>query len=438
MADVSQNWLSCLSLDNLPTIPLASVLSYLNARDLARCSRVCRRFDEICSSLPSWKAWCENGWFVTTCPEEKTWKQVYIEQFMIWGKYEHCYTAIRRAWNQIEDFTRTFCPEIYSSLNPGLTETEISRIEERHLKGLSLPLDVKCSYRIHNGQRLVSPGLIGSMSISSHYQSESLLDLNVASSGLQHRDGLRNCLLISLCIYTGNGQFIALTDEEGHITGEIFWPSPDRSIIMVGSEVIPVRMHKFHSALCFTDWLTEFADKLANNCYSVINQEIFKFEFSSEATTEGITVRTTTSFLPELSSVYPPLFFFTYRISISMDENWPISKKCQLTTRHWFITQGDGVKTEVHGEGVVGLYPVMTPGAVTEYVSCTTFQTPTGSMEGYYVFKYLDNKSEEFHVRVPCMNFKSLPFVQAEDRIHRLGRIKLREALDKGEGGSSM
>lgn len=187
--------------------------------------------------------------------------------------------------------------------------------------GLTLPLDVQCSYQIHNGQRLVSPGLIGSMAISNHYQSESLLDLSVASSGLQHREGLQNCLLLSLCIYTGNGQFIALTDEEGHTPGEIFWPSPDRTIITDDNEVANVKMHKFHSACSFTDWITEYAERLSQNYYPVINKEIFKFEYAASATTNGITVKTTTAFLPELSSVHPPLFFFTYRISISMDKN---------------------------------------------------------------------------------------------------------------------
>ena len=56
--------------------------------------------------------------------------------------------------------------------------------------------------------------------------------------------------------------------------------------------------------------------------------------------------------------------------------------KCQLTTRHWYITDANGVKEEVHGDGVVGEFPVMYPGALHEYISCTTFSTPTGLMEG--------------------------------------------------------
>ena len=188
--------------------------------------------------------------------------------------------------------------------------------------GCRLPTDLRCSLRIHNGQRLVSPGLIGSMAISNHYQSESLLELSVASSGLQRRDGLRNCIPVSFCVNTGNGQFMALTNEEGHNPGEIFWPSPDRSVDNI--EISPMRMHHFLGGNNFAGWLCTYAEQLSRNCYPVIDNEIYKFLFSASTTTKGITVTTTTAFLPELSSVKPPLFFFTYRISISMDPEGPM------------------------------------------------------------------------------------------------------------------
>ena len=88
--------------------------------------------------------------------------------------------------------------------------------------------------------------------------------------------------------------------------------------------------------------------------------------------------------------------------------------KCQLTTRHWYITDGNGVKEEVHGEGVVGEYPVMTPGALHEYISCTTFTTPTGVMRGHYEFRFL-NREGQCEVQIPPLIFKSLPYTKAEE-----------------------
>jgi F-box protein 3 len=73
-----------------------------------------------------------------------TWKQIYILEHEKWGKYGSCYTAIRRAWNQIEEFTKVHCPEIYASLNAGLSEEELERITKRHLEGCSKLKAMKC------------------------------------------------------------------------------------------------------------------------------------------------------------------------------------------------------------------------------------------------------------------------------------------------------
>lgn len=77
----------------------------------------------------------------------------------------------------------------------------------------------------------------------------------------------------------------------------------------------------------------------------------------------------------------------------------------------------------------MGQYPVMSPGALHEYVSCTRFQTPTGTMEGYYMFKHcgLKHKDETIQVRIPPTHFKSLPFIEADVRLNKLAR-KLEES----------
>lgn len=405
---------SCSHFPSLPSIPLVNILSFLDWKDLLSCSQVCSRFNQVVSSHPVWKSLCKEVWLVEECPPERTWKQLFVEWTVKWGRYESCYASIRKAWNIIEDFTKCHCPSIYASLNDGLSEEEIREIEANKLNGCKLPNDLRCSIRIHNGQQLVSPGLIGSMEISSHSQSESLLELDTAAGALQHRHGLRNCIPVSFCVKTGKGQFMALTHEEGHNPGDLFWPSPDRSDDTF--DISPMRMHYFLSGSSFETWLCKYADQLSQNCFPVINKEIYKFLFSTSATTQGIKVTTTTAFVPELSSVKPPMFFFTYRISISMDpECSELMNKCQLTTRHWYITDANGIKEEVHGNGVVGQYPVMTPGALHEYISCTTFSTPTGVMEGHYVFKYL-TKDGRFNVKIPPLHFKSLPFIVTEQR----------------------
>lgn len=94
---------------------------------------------------------------------------------------------------------------------------------------------------------------------------------------------------------------------------------------------------------------------------------------------------------------------------------------CQLDSRYWKITTSDGNVEEVQGPGVVGTqpascdrlmldqltppdptqsvcvclcarageFPIMRPGKVHEYASCTTFSTPSEYMEGHYTFHRL-------------------------------------------------
>lgn len=96
------------------------------------------------------------------------------------------------------------------------------------------------------------------------------------------------------------------------------------------------------------------------------------------ATTDDITVSVSTSFLPELSSVHPPHFFFTYRVRypsvflvrqqrfllccnssaffrIEMSSKASPEAACQLDSRYWKITTSDGNVEEVQGPGVVGM-----------------------------------------------------------------------------------
>lgn len=57
-----------------------------------------------------------------------------------------------------------------------------------------------------------------------------------------------------------------------------------------------------------------------------------------------------------------------------------------------------------------GEFPVMTPGKVHEYASCTTFSTTSEYMEGHYTFHRLKNKEEIFDVCIPRFHMVCPPF----------------------------
>ena len=71
---------------------------------------------------------------------------------------------------------------------------------------------------------------------------------------------------------------------------------------------------------------------------------------------------------------------FSYTITIHNEGDIP----ARLLSRHWLITDGDGKREEVRGEGVVGEQPYLKPGEKYRYTSGTVLDTPVGTMEGSY------------------------------------------------------
>lgn len=89
-------------------------------------------------------------------------------------------------------------------------------------------------------------------------------------------------------------------------------------------------------------------------------------------------------------------YVFAYTVSIRNLGREAI----QLMSRYWLITNSDGHRTEVQGEGVVGEQPVIQPSKVYRYTSGAILETPMGTMEGYYVM--LNGQGENFHVDIPA------------------------------------
>lgn len=102
--------------------------------------------------------------------------------------------------------------------------------------------------------------------------------------------------------------------------------------------------------------------------------------FPHSATTRGVTVRVSVSFLAEQSQPAQGRWFWAYHIRVENAGEMAV----QLLTRHWIITDGRGSRHEVEGEGVVGEQPVIAPGASYDYVSGCPLATPTGAMQGSY------------------------------------------------------
>lgn len=88
-------------------------------------------------------------------------------------------------------------------------------------------------------------------------------------------------------------------------------------------------------------------------------------------------------------------YVFAYHITIKNSGE----QAAQLLTRKWLITDADGQKVEIQGDGVVGEQPTILPTQSFRYSSFCALKTPVGCMQGSYMMKAKDG--ELFDAPIP-------------------------------------
>ena len=114
-----------------------------------------------------------------------------------------------------------------------------------------------------------------------------------------------------------------------------------------------------------------------------------------EARRNEITVSAKVQYLPEQSDEKTGRYVFAYTISIRNTGD----TTAQLISRHWIITDSQGLVQEVRGLGVVGNQPVLRPGESHEYTSGTAIATPVGTMKGSY--QMVADDGTRFEAEIP-------------------------------------
>ena len=100
----------------------------------------------------------------------------------------------------------------------------------------------------------------------------------------------------------------------------------------------------------------------------------------SENPAYAIQVAAATQYLAEQSDEAASRFVFAYTITLRNTG----SVAAQLISRHWIITDAQGLVQEVRGLGVVGAQPLLEPGQSFEYTSGAAIATAVGTMKGAY------------------------------------------------------
>ena len=93
-----------------------------------------------------------------------------------------------------------------------------------------------------------------------------------------------------------------------------------------------------------------------------------------------IAISAATQYLAEQSDEATGRYVFAYTITLRNTG----SLAAQLISRHWIITDAQGLVQEVRGLGVVGAQPLLQPGESFEYTSGASITTAVGTMRGSY------------------------------------------------------
>ena len=111
---------------------------------------------------------------------------------------------------------------------------------------------------------------------------------------------------------------------------------------------------------------------------------------------EGVNILVDTYYQPEYSNPGNNEYMFAYKVTIENHNSFPV----KLISRHWYIFDSNGTLKEVEGEGVIGVQPVLEPGAFYQYISGCNLRTDIGKMHGTYLFENL-HKKKMFTAAIP-------------------------------------
>ena len=117
--------------------------------------------------------------------------------------------------------------------------------------------------------------------------------------------------------------------------------------------------------------------------------------------TKNISVTVTPIYLEDQSEPDEDHYVWAYQVRIENDS----LETVQLRSRHWRITDVNGLVQEVRGAGVVGEQPVLEPGESFEYTSGTPLNAPSGIMVGSYEMQ--TDEGDTIEVDIPAFSLDS-------------------------------
>ncbi|KAF5730121.1 hypothetical protein HS088_TW20G00491 [Tripterygium wilfordii] len=343
---------------------------------------------------------------------------------------------VKRCWDQLRSWLATNFPEAEATLRTGASEDEIREVER--ILDVKLPLPTRILYRFYDGQEFkvddlsrssngCSLGVIGGYAFYDHWVNVYLLPLSqvvLETRSVVHHLGIsgRSKYIIVAASATFSEKLFFLNCENGQLhVGTRKLPTDGQMIQCVPSDMIS-SVHDLSSdgqQNAMLLWLEEHGRRLQNGIIKLHDDKNFRSislfpeepPLCSTVVTNGVKVRASAVFVPELSDLQDgsEKYWFTYSIRMSLLPegciiNGMYFSSCQLLRRRWIICANDTVVSDVNGEAVIGKFPLLESGQKEfVYESCTPLPSSPGSVEGSFLFvpgRMADPNGGPFEVEV--------------------------------------
>lgn len=427
------------AVQHLPTELLEKVFEYLDFRTLLKCGLVSKFWRTVSSNGWLWRKHCQRMWLVREQTNGCCWKETFEAYYRNFGKYETCYKTIRSAWNTVERFIRDNHLNIV--LKGGLSEAELDELEQTAFDGATLPLDLRCSLRIHEGEQtrpfvsFPQACLFGTAEIYDILRTELMKPVRDIHSSLRTYPAKASfCAggyfpLTIATVFSETGRCCGLrclalrTNRDGFEEGSVFFVNEHPRARK--SSHFPERINDARIvARSFTEWFVRYAEELDAGCYPIYDGVLYAYRFEPGAVAQTrigsrnsiVTVRVGTVYVPEVCDSDAPNFF-GYHVQLSMNADADERDECELETRTWHIFDGEVEQKAVENQpGVIGMYPLMRPAAKFNYSSCSPLRNDFGKMNGHFTFR-MRRDARLVEVQVPTFRFRVPPLSTQAQRL---------------------
>ncbi|KAJ7980679.1 F-box protein SKIP16-like [Quillaja saponaria] len=431
-----------MGLDSVGDLAINLILIKLDPEDIANVACVNKRLRDSASEDSLWFKICSDDLNLSDpidhlgnpTPSFKICYQIWREAFDIypWSLVKR----VKRCWDRIKTWLTNNFPEAQATLCKGASEDDLQRLED--FLDVKLPLPTRILYRFVDGQEFTgkdisvsalgsSLGLIGGYYFYNHLVNVCLLPLDqviIETQEVTRHLGFhgRDQFIVVAASSTFSEKLFFLNCTNGQLyTGTRNLPIDGEMIPCVPNSLIS-SVHELYSDQqqdAMLLWLEEHGRRLQNGIIKLREEGnvrsicLFPEEppLCLTAVTNGVQVRASAVFVPELADLQDDRekYLFSYSIRMSLLPQGCIINgmsfgSCQLHSRHWIICADDVVISDVHGEAVIGQFPLLRTGEKEfVYESCTPLPTSSGSVEGSFTFvpgRLADPKGSPFEVKV--------------------------------------